>query len=36
MPDLIQPLLMNGLIMGVGLSIVLEKIVDWDKEELKS
>lgn len=31
MPALLQPLLTNGFIMGVLLSILLEKLVNWEK-----
>ncbi|GBG06868.1 putative uracil/xanthine transporter [Paenibacillus agaridevorans] len=31
MPALLQPLLTNGFIMGVLLSILLEKLINWDK-----
>ncbi|WHY93251.1 uracil/xanthine transporter [Neobacillus cucumis] len=30
-PVLLQPLITNGLIMGVIISIILEKMVDWNK-----
>lgn len=31
LPVLLQPVISNGLIMGVFLSILMEKLVDWDK-----
>ncbi|OIK11219.1 uracil/xanthine transporter [Bacillus sp. MUM 116] len=34
-PVLLQPLITNGLIMGVIISIILEKMVDWNKVTTK-
>jgi xanthine/uracil permease len=33
LPILIQPFITNGLIMGVIISIFIEKIIKWDKQE---
>jgi len=36
LPSLIQPLLSNGFLMGVLLSIILEAVVKWDKHDDKT